>query len=435
MSSSAHIRHLFRSSLLIAILVTGCFFASEALAVTGSMPITGYAWSSNAGWISFSGPTYGVFEDKATGALSGYAWSSNIGWISFNVPDGGHPAPVINLTDGKASGYARACAAFSDKNLCSGALDANTAGWDGWIALGGTAADSSIYGMVQGLSCAWTGYGWGSDAIGAVSASGVASDSSAYGLTGNDPSVCAGTCANLAGNPPTCTQCIDGQYYNGTSCAVCGGTGCSGIGGNTTGNPNGSLTCNNFANNPPTCSLFTPVATFASSTMTIDQGQTATFTWSSTGSTSCTGTGFPVAGTSTIATSGSYTTPVLNTPGTQSYQLFCTGPGGQSPTAVFQVEVLSPGATISANPSRVTVAASTTQVIWAANGVNSCAVTGPSGTIVPSTPANPVTHVFATSSQIFAISGQSKFTITCQTNGPQVTKSITVNLTGTFQQF
>ena len=47
-------------------------------------------------------------------SLTGYAWSSNIGWISFSASDETHPAPVASLTTGSVTGWVRACAAFVD---------------------------------------------------------------------------------------------------------------------------------------------------------------------------------------------------------------------------------------------------------------------------------------------------------------------------------
>ena len=53
------------------------------------------------------------------------------------------------------------------------------------------------------------------------------------------------TCPNGENNPPTCTQCPDGQAWSGASCVPCNGT-CSGVGG-THANPKGGLICNNGA--------------------------------------------------------------------------------------------------------------------------------------------------------------------------------------------
>lgn len=64
--------------------------------------LTGWAWSENAGWISFAGPSYGVTNDGC-GTLAGYAWSENAGWINF-APIGAGVA--INPTTGIFSGRA-----------------------------------------------------------------------------------------------------------------------------------------------------------------------------------------------------------------------------------------------------------------------------------------------------------------------------------------
>lgn len=55
------------------------------------MPMVGYAWSENAGWIFFNPrnvidtTTYtnsDVFFDKSAGHFHGFAWSENLGWIN-----------------------------------------------------------------------------------------------------------------------------------------------------------------------------------------------------------------------------------------------------------------------------------------------------------------------------------------------------------------
>lgn len=291
-------RPLILPSIVIACILAG--FAVPRIMAAGLVPITGWAWSSNIGWISFSGSGYSVYEDTATGALSGWAWSSNIGWISFNALDvsgcpSGTCAPKIDLSTGKVSGWVRSCAAFANKSACGGTLDGNSNGWDGWISLSGTATDGSLYGINQNVSCVWTGYAWGSDAIVAISMSGVAEDGSSYGVTGTNTAACAIVCAegqayvggvcvacdndgctggggtsthplgppgnpivciNGANNPPLCSQCPNGRAYVGQSCVECGILGCTGSGG-TPSNPFGSLTCIDGANNPIGCNTCT----------------------------------------------------------------------------------------------------------------------------------------------------------------------------------
>jgi hypothetical protein len=132
--------------------------------------VWGWAYSSNIGWISFNScncdngcdsavpedltsngsngcppagtkiSNYGVNIDKNTGELSGYAWSSNIGWITFNkdqlvnCPSGDCKAWTDFSKEPKEiNGWARACSVF--QSGCSGALKTNRGDWDGWIKL------------------------------------------------------------------------------------------------------------------------------------------------------------------------------------------------------------------------------------------------------------------------------------------------------------
>jgi hypothetical protein len=164
--------------------VFAMFFFSGAEAFADTYSVRGWGWAGNGdgspGWISFSnisetaaGETplgvYGVFYDNATEALSGYAWSSNIGWINFNAaalsgcPSGACP-PKINWGTGKASGWARACAVFLSG--CSGGLRSDVGGWTGWISLAKTALDPAPYGLeidtalLEFKTCG-TCYAWG----------------------------------------------------------------------------------------------------------------------------------------------------------------------------------------------------------------------------------------------------------------------------------
>jgi hypothetical protein len=61
----------------------------------GDGQLSGYAWSPNLGWISFScsdssscaSVDYGVQVDPVSGEMSGFAWAANAGWISFSCAD------------------------------------------------------------------------------------------------------------------------------------------------------------------------------------------------------------------------------------------------------------------------------------------------------------------------------------------------------------
>ncbi|MBU4141678.1 hypothetical protein KKE99_02290 [Patescibacteria group bacterium] len=72
------LNRIFKFIFLILAFILLPFFSYAATA-----PLSGYAWSENAGWISFAPSGGGVLLDD-TGDFSGYAWGENIGWVSFN---------------------------------------------------------------------------------------------------------------------------------------------------------------------------------------------------------------------------------------------------------------------------------------------------------------------------------------------------------------
>ena len=210
--------------LLAAILFVsgGGFKSAQAV---NSHNMTGWAWSSNVGWISLNcnalgsgqdpngdstcevGPDYGVTINtlQTPSPMSGYAWSS-IGWISFNsseltgCPDGICLAQLdaVNNGERKMSGWARACAVFVSG--CSGALktDGSLGGWAGFISLSPKIGDTVTYSPLPNCrlpafsGCygvrmdttgpnanTFSGYAWGDEVLGWInfaptSASGVA---------------------------------------------------------------------------------------------------------------------------------------------------------------------------------------------------------------------------------------------------------------------
>jgi len=140
--------------------------------------VSGWAWSSNIGWLSMNSlncdtdndgksegtppacppldtpmANYGVNIDDI-GNFSGYAWSGNVGWIQFN-PSGPYPAlpnysVKMDTVTGVISGWSRALSAGG--------------GWDGWIKIDGVTVNPG--------SGNFSGYGWGSDVIGWLSFAG-----------------------------------------------------------------------------------------------------------------------------------------------------------------------------------------------------------------------------------------------------------------------
>ena len=76
--------HLVVLTILVIIGVvalSGGRFAAHAASPSG--PLTGYAWSSNIGWVQFSTGVANPVTADSSGNLTGYAWSSNIGWVQF----------------------------------------------------------------------------------------------------------------------------------------------------------------------------------------------------------------------------------------------------------------------------------------------------------------------------------------------------------------
>ena len=138
--------------------------------------MSGWAWSSTIGWISFNctndsscaTSNYGVHKN-ADGALTGHAWSSNIGWIQFGglsgFPTGGSAQQNAQVAGSNLTGWVRACAGAATGD-CS-TMTSRADGWDGWISLSGVG-----YGVTQSGNN-FTGFAWGSNVVGWVDWNGV----------------------------------------------------------------------------------------------------------------------------------------------------------------------------------------------------------------------------------------------------------------------
>lgn len=107
----------------------------------------------------------------------------------------------------------------------------------------------------------------------------------------------------------------------------------------------------------------TPTVSLSVSSSTIIQGQNTTLFWSSSNTTSC---GAPW--TSKTSVSGN---EVINPSETATYQINCTGPGGEQSASVIVNVVLPPAVSLEANPSNVN-AGSSTLLTWNSANVNNC---------------------------------------------------------------
>jgi len=148
--------------------------------------MSGYAWSSTIGWISFNSTNcdvdgnghldvncggnnstgsvvdYGV-KKNTDNTIVGYAWSPNIGWIQFGDLDTG-----IMPT---GSGTQKDNAKIVGNNLkgWAKALSADGNGWDGWIALSGSSGTGSYGVSFSSTTGKFSSFGWGGEVVGWLS--------------------------------------------------------------------------------------------------------------------------------------------------------------------------------------------------------------------------------------------------------------------------
>ncbi len=160
--------------------------------------VTGWAWSSNIGWISFNcsntdscgTSNYKVFIEDAPGGtrgdFSGYAWSDNVGWISFEAadvagcPSGTCLANVSFPGTGNVTGWAKVLSASSG---------------DGFISMEGAS-----YGVNMDTNTGiFSGFAWGDAVVGWVQFD-----------TAFDPAACPACVGALP-------QCSDGADNDGDS--------------------------------------------------------------------------------------------------------------------------------------------------------------------------------------------------------------------------
>lgn len=333
--------------------ITGWGWAAdnnESQSFCDTDPITGLpnCIPGGIGWISFSNKSdftaipYGVFINGTTGEISGYAWSSNIGWITFNASDLqkcttnrvlSNPPSAVTTPDncpggpnvtaqidiisdpvtgaitegpsspaGKAlvSGWARACSVFVSG--CSGSVrsDIQTGTWDGWISLADPVPPAT-YGMKLEIAT----------------------------MKFLGPSV-INTGVFLT-SLPVCSNCY----------AWGGGTAASGFGwGINVGGLKVDLITSTL---PPLLSFW---ADPPQAGTTISSGQSATLHWlTSSNITSCTSGGTDATWGVFNPQPSSGTTPEVWTSGplaaSQSYTLQCTGPAGDTPLRTANVVVVA----------------------------------------------------------------------------------------------
>ncbi len=223
--------------------------------------LSGYAWSSNVGWIQVGpGNGYGLRllpTSNNRRYLSGYAWSSAIGWLSFSQPDSSnfpsvssdtsqdHWGARANLSGSSPypiTGWARACGVFesgcSAETTSSGTSllksDSQRGGWDGWIKFGGNISPGAgNYGVNYDTATPGnyrlTGYAWGGEVLGWISFCDT-SASNFHCVHVNDIVVtCSATPnpATTSGNVNWQAQILSGGDGNPADDVYCWGTQCT----------------------------------------------------------------------------------------------------------------------------------------------------------------------------------------------------------------
>lgn len=261
-----------RTILLIFLLAVGFMSASETnAAFTSPAPLSGYAWSSNIGWINFNGPGYGV-RINTDFTITGHAWNSTglvsggntgLGWLQFGgltgCPGGGNCNARIDtsVTPNELRGWAR--------------FTSNGGGWSGWVSLNcantGTCGTSDYKviannGVLQGYAWGGGGSNASSSVVGWISFSG----SPGYSVVSyTRPCTVADA---------TCTSDLSGRNIPDQWCSSFTTVPCV----------SGSA-CSTVTNS---CEALPITALLTVSPAAIRRGDTATVTWSTTNASACT---------------------------------------------------------------------------------------------------------------------------------------------------
>lgn len=149
---------IFRHALSGALLSFNLLISSIVLAQSeDDRPITGFAWSENAGWLNFE-PGF-TTATAHIDHLSGYLWSDTVGWIKLGT-DAGGPYANSNAQDWGVN--------RSGDGVLSGFAWSENAGWINFNPRFGGVQINRVNGRFEGF--AWSeSLGWihlSNDALG-----------------------------------------------------------------------------------------------------------------------------------------------------------------------------------------------------------------------------------------------------------------------------
>ena len=188
---------------------------------------------------------------------------------------------------------------------------------------------------------------------------------------------------------------------------------CTGPGGPST--PSSVIVTVSSGSSPPPPAI----AAFSAAPTTIQAGESTTLSWSTVNTTSCTASGGSGSDSWTGSEpTGSIATPIgpLNTAGTYTYTLTCSGAGGTSSpsSVVVTVGAAPPVPSISAfvaTPSTVSVGQSTT-LTWTTTDASSCTASGGTGSDGWTGTTQPTAST-GTAVGPFTAAGTYTYTLTC----------------------
>ncbi len=348
--------------------------------------------TEHAVWYAF--PTAGTYYYRYCGDIYNQVVESN----EANNCTGWQTVTVTSALPAPASGLAASCNAAGTAATLSWNASSGATGYYVRVDKGGQACPSG-----------WVQPGWSAtlctpnpDWVTGTSVSFPTQSGSTYGW-GVHSANGSGYAAYVTGSNFSCTavQCSDGIDNDSDGTIDLSDPGCTGP-TDTTESPN-----------PPTV----PVVDLTANPTSVVSGNSSTLSWTSSGATSCSGTGFSTGG----ATSGSVSTGVLTT--NSNYQVSCTGPGGTG-NDTASVSVTNPTADITASPDRVNTGGSAS-LTWTTSQCTAAVLTRNGAAF---STALSGTNVAATN-----ITAQTTFRLVC--DGGTATDTVIVNLVPTFEEF
>jgi plastocyanin len=195
----------------------------------------------------------------------------------------------------------------------------------------------------------------------------------------------------------------------------------------TCSGPGGTGTASQILTVSPTATPAPPTITFNASPLLVLPGGTITFVWNTSNTTSCTASGGTGndgwSGNQPLNTTGTAIGPI-NSTGTFTYTLSCTGGGGTSTQSIIILISSNPvpppiAVDLTINPSTIT-AGQSAQLSWTSTNASSCVASG-------SWAGQQPTNGSAVSTGTLAVPGQYSYTLIC--SGPGGSASSTANLT------